>query len=118
MLITLALVAAVTIMSVVPGRYRPGDTIFVRLISVTPAGMHKLLHVLAYALLAFMCMWTFAETGRTWMRALLVFTLTVGMGAGLEWRQRSVIARYGTVKDAALNAVGSAVGLLAAVYLL
>ena len=91
---------------------------FVRLISATPAPVHKLLHIVAYALLAFLCMWHFAAMDPAWLRATLVFAITVAMGAGLEWYQVSVAGRYGTMIDVVLNAIGSALGLLAAMALL
>ena len=118
LVVTLVLVAAIVALSIVPGRHQPGDSAFVWLVSVTPTLLQKLLHVVAYATLALLWMWTLEKISSVPLRFALVFTITVAMGVVLEWYQTSVPGRFGTLTDALLNALGSIIGVIAAVLLL
>ena len=112
------LIAVIVALSVVPGRAQLGDSAFVWLISMTPAPLQKLMHGVAYATLTLLWMWTLEKIDPVPLRMALAFTLSVGIGAVLEWYQTSVPGRFGTLTDAILNAVGSIVGLIAALFLL
>lgn len=106
-------------LSVVPGHARPGDSVFVWLVSVTPAPLQKLSHVVAYAVLAMLLMWTLDRMPSSIAtRVGLVLAITVLTGAGLEWYQTSVPGRFGSLADVILNAGGALTGLLVAVFLL
>ena len=118
LIVTLLLVAFIVAVSVVPGKAQPGDSAFVWLVSVTPAPLQKLLHVVAYAALAWLWMWTLDSIHSIPLRAATVFAITVAMGTVLEWYQTSVPGRYGTLTDAILNVLGSVAGVIAAVFLL
>jgi VanZ like protein len=118
LLVTIVLIAVIVALSVVPGRALPGDSAFVWLVSVTPAPLQKLMHVVAYATLALLWMWTLEKIGSLPLRIALAFTISVGIGAALEWYQLSVPGRFGTLTDALLNAAGATAGLIAAVFLL
>ena len=115
---TLMLIAVIVALSVLPGRAQPGDSAFVWLVSMTPAPLQKLMHGVAYAAVALLWMWTLEKMNPMPLRMALTFTLSVGIGAVLEWYQTSVPGRFGTLSDAILNAVGSLVGLIAALFLL
>ena len=115
---TLLLIALIVALSVVPGRAQPGDSVFVWLVSATPAPLQKLMHGVAYATLTFLWMWTLEKIDSVPLRIALAFTISVGIGAVLEWYQTSVPGRFGTLTDAILNTLGSIVGLIAAVFLL
>jgi VanZ like family len=118
LLVTIVLIAAIVALSVVPGRAQPGDSAFVWLVSVTPAPLQKLMHVVAYATLALLWMWTLEKIGSLPLRIALAFTISVGIGAALEWYQLSVPGRFGSLTDALLNAAGTTIGLVAAFFLL
>ena len=118
LLVTLLLVAAIVTLSIVPGRHQPGDSAFVWLVSVTPTLLQKFLHIVAYATLALLWMWTLERISSVPLRFALVLSITVTMGIALEWYQTSVPGRFGTLTDVLLNALGSIAGVIAAVFLL
>lgn len=115
---TLAFAALVVALSVTPGIARPGDNAFVWIVVNTPAPLQKLMHVLVYALLAMLWLWTLESIESQALRIALVIIATVGMGAVLEWHQTSVPGRFGTVFDALLNTFGAVVGLVIALLIL
>ena len=108
----------IAIVSVVPGQARPGDSIFVWLVSATPTPLQKLLHVLAYAVLAFLCMWTLDEIESRPIRITAALAITIVTGALLQLYQVFVPGRFGTVTDVILNAIGAIFGVLGAAILL
>ena len=118
LIVTLVLVAAIVTLSIVPGRHQPGDSAFVWLVSVTPTLLQKLLHVVAYAVLTLLLVWSLEKLNSVPLRFASAFAVTVAMGAVLEWYQTSVPGRFGTLTDVLLNAAGSIVGVIAAVLLL
>jgi len=118
LIVTLVLVVGIVTLSVVPGRSQPGDSAFVWLVSVTPMPLQKVLHVIAYATLAVLLMWTLETIDSMPRRVALAFVVTVSLGAVLEWYQTSVPGRFGTFADAILNMIGSIAGLIVAVFLL
>jgi hypothetical protein len=117
-IITLGLVATIIFLSVIPGHARSGDSAFVWLIVATPAPLQKLMHFLIYASLAWLWTWALEAVAPRWLRLTIAFTLTVGLGAALEWYQTRVPGRFGTLLDVLLNAAGAVAGLAAAVLLL
>ena len=116
--ITLALVVTIVALSVIPGHARTGDSAFVWLVAATPAPLQKLMHFLIYAGLAWLWVWTLEGIAPRWLRLAIAFTLTVGLGAALEWYQTRVPGRFGTLLDVLLNAAGAVAGLMAALLLL
>ncbi len=56
--ITLALVATVIVLSVIPGHAQSGDSKFVWLVAATPTFVQKLMHFLIYAAMAWLWAWT------------------------------------------------------------
>jgi VanZ family protein len=101
-------------LSITPGVARPGDNAFVWLIVSTPAPLQKLMHVVVYATLALLWMWTLASVESRAVRITLVILITVGLGAILEWHQTRVPGRFGTVFDVLLNIIGTLIGIIAA----
>jgi hypothetical protein len=116
--ITLVFAALVVALSVTPGVARPGDNAFVWIVVNTPAPLQKLMHVVVYATLALLWMWTLESIESRLVRITLVIVATVGLGAVLEWHQTSVPGRFGTIFDVALNTLGALVGLAIALFLL
>ena len=117
-IVTTALVVAVITLSVIPGQARPGDSVFIWLVGVTPAPLQKLMHFLLYAGLTWLWAWTLEGIAPRWLRLAIAFTLTVGLGAALEWYQTRVPGRFGTLLDALLNAAGAIAGLVVALLIL
>lgn len=115
---TLVILILIVVVSVVPGPARPGNSVLVWLVSATPMPLQKLLHILAYAVLAFLCMWTLDEIKLPPIRITTALAITIATGALLEWYQLSVPGRFGTVTDVILNAVGAIFGVLGAAILL
>ena len=87
-------------------------------VSMTPAPLQKLMHGVAYATLTLLWMWTLEKIYSMPLRIALAFTVSVGIGAVLEWYQTSVPGRFGKLTDVMINTVGSIVGLTVAFFLL
>ena len=115
---TLVMLILIVTVSIVPGQARPGDSVFVWLVSATPTLLQKLLHVLAYAVLAFLCMWTLSDIESRPSRITAALAITIATGALLERYQVFVPGRFGTVTDVILNAIGATFGVLGAAILL
>lgn len=116
--VTLALMAALLALSIIPGRAQEGDSVFVWAVAMTPTALQKTMHVLLYALLAFLWAWTLSAVQSVSARIALALLLTAGFGASMEWAQTHIPGRFGTLQDALLNAGGAVLGLIAAGLLL
>ena len=117
-LITILFVGLVVILSVTPGRAQAGDSIFVWLVMNTPTPLQKFMHVVIYAGLALLLMWSLEAVESLTARIALTFALTVSLGAVLEWYQTLVPGRFGTIIDALLNTIGAVAGLLVGLVIL
>ncbi len=111
LLITFLLTAIIVGLSVVPGRSQYGDTVFSWLLFATPNLLQKILHVLNYAVLAFLWVWTLERVIPRVSRYLLAFAIAVGLGVMLEWCQTMVPGRFGSLADVFLNTLGVVIGL-------
>jgi hypothetical protein len=116
--LTLLVLVAIVIASVVPGKIRPGDGVFVWIVAITPTLVQKILHVAAYAGLAALLMWTLERITPLAARIGVTLALTVITGAALEWYQTFVPGRFGSLADVLLNAGGAVLGLLVAAFVL
>jgi len=117
-LVTLVFVGIVIFLSVTPGRFQTGDSVFVWLIANTPTLLQKLMHVAVYATLALLFMWALETVDSQMSRIVLTLGLTVSLGVVLEWYQTMVPGRFGTIVDVLLNALGAVTGLLVALLIL
>ena len=117
-LITLAFVALIVALSVTPGKSEYGDTVFVWLVEHTPTLVQKAMHIGCYAALAALFAWSLESIESITGRLMLSLILALALGATLEWYQTKVPGRFGTIVDVVLNAIGAALGLLAALLLL
>ena len=116
--LTLCFMALLMVVSLIPGHPKPGDSAFIWLVANTPTLMQKVLHVCFYGVLALLLAWTLEGIQPRTYRFLIALIIAVAFGAVMEWCQTKVPGRFGTVYDVALNAVGAALGLLAAVIML
>ena len=117
-LITLAFMALVIVLSVIPGKSQTGDSVFIWLIANTPTPVQKLMHIAVYAALVFLWAWTLEHIESQVIRLVTAFALTVSLGVALEWYQTTVPGRFGTLIDVLLNVLGAVAGAIAAILLL
>lgn len=116
--LTLCFMALLTLVSLIPGHPKPGDSAFIWLAAVTPTLIQKVLHFCLYGVLALLLVWTLDNIQPRTYRFLIALFIAVSFGAVMEWCQTKVPGRFGTVYDVALNAAGAALGLLAADFIL
>jgi len=116
--ITLSFIVLLIILSVTPGSSQKDDSIFVWLVVSTPTLVQKIMHVTAYAALAFLWAWTLENIEPKAARLVMTFVLAVSLGIALEWYQTIVPGRFGTLFDIVLNSFGVIAGLIAATLLL
>ena len=107
--LTLGLMTALLVLSIIPGRAEEGDSVLVWAVAMTPTSVQKLAHLLLYGLLAFLWAWTLSAIESVVTRLMLALALAAGFG---------IPGRFGTAWDMVLNAAGAAIGLIAALFLL
>ena len=116
--LTLAFIAFVVGLSITPGVERPDDNLFSWLFANTAPFTQKVLHVVTYAVLGALWMWTLAGVASRPTRIALSMSLALVIGIALEWYQTTVPGRYGSVTDILLNSLGAALGIVIALFLL
>lgn len=114
--ITLAFMAVLLALSVIPGRAQQGDSAFVWMIALTPTALQKIMHVVLYGVLAFLWAWTLSAMDSLSARLLAALAIAIAWGAVLEWSQTGIAGRFGTLSDVLLNAAGAGLGILAALF--
>jgi VanZ family protein len=115
--LTLLFMALLAVVSVIPGRAQPGDSVFVYLVEKTSTLLQKTMHLLFYAMLTLLWVWTLDAIESKLHRFVIAIVIAVCFGAVLEWYQTKVPGRFGTVVDVALNSAGSLLGMLIAIFL-
>jgi hypothetical protein len=116
--LTLAFMALLAAGSIVPGQARPGDSAFVWMVAKTPTLVQKAMHVVTYAMLAVLWVWTLDAIQSRTQRMLFAVIIAISFGAALESYQTRVPGRFGTIYDVALNASGALIGVAIALLLL
>ena len=116
--LTLAFIAFVVGLSITPGVERPDDSLFSWLFTNTAPLPQKVLHVVTYAVLGALWMWTLAGIASRPARIALSLSLALVLGIVLEWYQTTVPGRYGSIADILLNSLGAALGIVIALFLL
>ena len=114
----MAFVAFIVGLSVTPGVERPDDNLFSWLFANTAPFAQKILHVVTYAVLGALWMWTLAGVASRPASIALSLSLAFIIGIALEWYQTTVPGRYGSVTDILLNSLGAALGIVIALFLL
>ncbi len=117
-LLTSGFVLLIVALSVTPARSRPGDSVLHWIVNITATPVQKVLHVLVYATLAALLVWSLDGIASRRLRFALALTLAVAIGAILEWYQLRVPGRFGTAVDVLLNTIGALLGLIVAALLL
>lgn len=107
--IALLYTAGIAILSLTPDRSDPGGSTFVWLVHITPSTLQKSLHVVFYAGLA--CLWVWTIRAPAAIRLGAGFCIAVATGALLEWLQIYVPGRFGSLLDVIINTVGALVGV-------
>ena len=116
--LTLAFIAFVVGLSITPGVERPDDNLFSWLFANTAPFTQKVLHVVTYAVLGALWMWTLAGIASRPARIAVSLSLALVLGIVLEWYQTTVPGRYGSMTDILLNGLGVALGIVIALFLL
>ncbi|WP_405242418.1 VanZ family protein [Lentisalinibacter salinarum] len=116
--LTLLLMLLLLVLSLIPGRAEPGDSVFVWAVAMTPTVLQKVMHLLLYGLLAFMWAWTLEALESVRIRLVVAALLAASFGVVMELAQTQVPGRFGTLVDALLNGTGAALGLIIAWLLL
>jgi VanZ family protein len=117
-LLTLAFMAVIVVLSLTPDQGRPDDSVFQWLVAITSPPVQKFLHVVVFAILALLWMWTLADVESRLVRILLTLLCSVVLGVALEWFQTQVPGRFGTITDVLLNIAGTVIGIGLAVLLI
>jgi VanZ family protein len=115
--LTLALMAVISTLSLTPDTPQPGDDAFAWLVHVTPKPLQKLMHIASYGVLAVSLAWALARVGHAAVRGAAVFVIASGFGALMEWLQLFVPGRFASLYDIGLDAVGALIGLACAEWL-
>lgn len=96
--------------SSIPGETPVDPTIIHSVISWFPPTIHNILHIPAYALLA----WTLYRCLLPYLSSQtalpLVLFITSAYGALLEWHQIDIPGRYASLTDVVLNFIGAGIG--------
>jgi len=116
--VALAIAGLVTILSLTPVTESYGKSPFGWLLAITAPRVQKVLHVVAYSVLAFTWMWALAHVQPALVRGMLTVVLATGIGALFEWCQTRIPGRFGNAFDVLLNAFGSVAGVLLALVVL
>ncbi|MBK7364225.1 MAG: VanZ family protein [Nitrosomonas sp.] len=73
--------------------------------------VHNILHVPAYAILAWAMYRSLLSYFSFWVLSLVVVLLVSGYGAFLEWHQLMVPGRFASFTDVLFNFIGSVIGV-------
>ena len=112
LVMTAVLLVTIFVLSAIPVGPTPRFGILGQLVARTPPSAQKVLHVVFYATLAWLAWEVMRSFGRSpWSAASIAFVAAVGYGCLNEWCQTFIPGRFGTVRDALLNALGAAIGL-------
>ena len=107
--VTLLYTIGLAILSLTPDRADPGGSAFVWLVHITPTMLQKTLHVVFYAGLTVLWVWTIRASMA--VRLAAAFCIAVAFGVLLEWLQVYVPGRFGSLMDIIVNAVGALIGV-------
>ena len=106
-----ALMAALLVLSILPGDPAAAESGFVWLVASVPSPLQNGLHVVAWAVLASVLWWAFAASRSEARRLGLAFGTSVAFGCVTEMLQAGIPGRYGTLSDLLLDVLGAVAGL-------
>ena len=115
-MLPLALMAALYWLSSLPGMPLPDDSVLFSIFYWMSPSMQNILHIPAYAILAWSWHWALAA----WVRTLRMQSIFAGVisslyGVGDEWHQSFVPGRFVSLADVLLDFTGAALGIWCAV---
>ena len=111
-LLPLATMAAIFVLSSIPGSIAADDPASYRIFLWVPPDVQNVLHVPVFAVLA--ALWQRAAElwfDRVRLAAAFAWVTTVAYGGIDEWHQMHVPGRYASFTDLALDAVGASLGI-------
>ena len=100
-------------LSSVPGTIPDDAPATYRVVAWVPPAVQNLLHVPAYAGLAFLWRWSLVRRLRPASAILAALLLAVMYGLVEEWYQSFVPGRYATLTDVLFNSIGAFLGVVA-----
>lgn len=108
---TIAYMAALLISACIPtNESELEQRHFLWFLALVPATLQNILHIPAYALLAFLWRWTL-ESLRTRTAIAVSLALTIGFGVFQEWAQSLVSGRFASFYDVVFDSTGAAIGV-------
>ncbi len=111
----LALMAAITWSSSIPGEVDRETGVLTDLLAWVDPGVQNLVHLPVFALLALLLARAgYAAGQRTARAGTAAIAITVLFGLADEWHQAFVPGRYSTATDVLLDALGAAIGVVIA----
>lgn len=112
--LTLTFLSLIVLLSVTPDQDQSSDSVFVWLVVSTATTLQKLLHILCYATLAYLCVWTLSFLQSPRARLITAVSVCSVVGTALELSQIYIPGRYATLADVLLNIVGALLGVFVA----
>jgi len=105
-------------LSSLPGTPLPGDPVLYALFHWVPPSVQNVLHVPAYAALAWAWCWALGA----WLhapvaRAISALVITAAYGVFDEWHQSFVPGRYASLTDVILDIAGAVLGIWLAAWI-
>lgn len=106
----LSVMIGLYVISSIPGEPPDDPTIIHAVFSWFPPTVHNILHIPAYAVLAWtLCRCLFPYL-HPWVGLPLVVMIAGTYGALLEWHQFDIPGRYASLTDVVLNFIGAVIG--------
>ena len=94
-LITLSFAVLLIVLSVTPGNSQKDDSMFAWLVVSTPTLVQKIMHIAAYAALAFLWVWAHEHIEQQPVRLAMALAMNLGLGLALECFQTMIPGRFG-----------------------
>ncbi len=103
--------AGLLLLSAVPGHVSPTDPEIFRIVQWVPARLQNLMHIPAYALLAFTWRWCLGGWFAPRKATLLAFTVALLFGFFEEFFQSFIPGRYPSLTDVLFDGIGALLGV-------
>jgi len=104
--------AGLFLISSVPGQISPDDPEVFQIFQWVPATIQNVLHIPAYAVLAFAWRWCLNGWMPTRSAVLATFVICLSYGLFEEYYQSFIPGRYASLTDILFNGIGVLVGIM------